>query len=298
MDRPLPHGSMTIDGVVPVNVVALPHGGRVMYGSEGLAQRHLFGSVATPTPTAIDYQAFTQEQSHREVCIANSHCARTWVVSLTGRELQRTASESILSPLPLTAFDRPPAGSSYAARTQLKFGISAQLDSGLRHFFADANQSFEVQANRVCISWLAPANFVEVTDTVVPPDRLRSGFVVDALLGASAAAIEAPLSNATFSYTTHMYVPLGTRVVQAIPPFACELTIYQSATLGNAAVMFEQLYGDPNIPITAIECGAIPFIVGQRRTQQEQLIADATHIRSDIEPNADRWFTLRWTIRP
>lgn len=269
-------------------------GGRVYYGAEGIAQRHLFGSVASPNGDPSEYVDFTNFQSHRETCIAaGPSCARTYVVSLTGREIQRTTLELPLGPLPLDAFSNPPAGLQITPRSQLKFAISAQLHSGTRRFFADAGQSFEIQANRICIDWMGPPSIVEVTDQTRASIPSQEGLLVDALLGASAAAIEAPIGMPSFTFTTHLYVVAGTQGVVTIPPFATDVTIYQSLTLGTSSVAWTQLYG------TALELGTIPFLPGRRKSEPEIVLPDATHLQSDVAADgADRWFTLRWTCRP
>jgi hypothetical protein len=273
-----------------------PHdlGGRIYYGCEGTAVRHLFGAVASPLAVPGNYLPFTQAVSFRETCIPGG-CARTFVVSLTGRELQRLGSEAVFLPLTLADFTTVPAGVTLTDRSQLKFRINAQLDSGTRRFVVDANQTFEVQANSVCIEWVAPANFVEVAGRPVVP--AIGGFVIDALLGCSAAAIEDPLGNTTCTFTSHLYVTAATRGIVTVPAFATDVTIYQAATLGASAVMWEQHYGNPTVA-GSLEAGAIPFILGQRRTEQEQVLPNVSHFRSDIDPASDRWFILRWTIRP
>lgn len=275
-------------------------GGRVKYGPEGIAQRHLFGSVASPNAAQNQYATFDQAEGHREVCVAGGHgCARTYVVSLTGREIQRSSNDGSFAPLPLQAFDQLPAGAVLAPRSQLKFRISAQLHSGQRQFFADAGQSFEIQANCICIDWWAPSAFVEVTDRTLATISEQSGFVIDALLGASAAAIEDPIGMPSLTFTTHLVVTAGTQGVVQIPPFATDVTIYQAFTLGTASTMWTQWYGDPSVLAPAIEMGAMPFLPGLRKTQPEMVLPDATHLQSDIAADgADRLFTLRWTCRP
>jgi hypothetical protein len=274
-------------------------GGRAYFGAEGIAQRHLFGSVASPNSLPSQYAAFTQEVSARETCIAaGPNCARTYVVSLTGREIQRSLNDGSAAPLPLQAFSQVPAGAILVPRTQLKYAISAHLHSGTRRFFADSGQSFEIQANRICIDWLGPQSIVEVTDQTRAAIPNQSGFLIDVLLGASAAAIEDPIGNTSFTFTTHLFVPATEQGTVIIPPFATDVMIYQAALLGTASVMWTQWYGDPAVLAPAIEMAALPFIPGRRRTEQESVLPDATHLQSDLDPDLDRWFALRWTIRP
>ena len=170
-----------------------------------------------------------------------------------------------------------------------------------RMFDMDANQSITVVAQSVCVDWLGPPGTLDVQyftaaqRAAVP----LTGMVVDSFLGVSLSRIEeSPGENSTAVLTRHLYVPAATRGSIQIPPYAQEVTIYQAPTLGISSVMWTQTYGDPNGLSGSMAIGALPFIVGQRRTQQESTIPNASHLWTDIDPDTDRFYTLSFTIRP
>lgn len=273
-----------------------PLRGRVRFECEGTAVRHLFGSVATPTASQQDYQSVALSVSHRDGKVAGYRGeGRIYVVSLTGRDLIRVSDEVPIGALPLEAFDAPPAGAQVVQRSQLKFEISAYLDSGVRTFRADAGQSFHVEAVRVQASWLAPANFVEVYGANLAASGTRTGMVIDSQLGCSIAATESSVGDDEIVYTTHLYAPANTQPAAAIPAFADRVTIYQADT-GAASVLWTQHYGDP--AIASLQACTLPWIGGARRTQPESVMHDATHLQPDLDVDNDRFFTLRWSIRP
>jgi hypothetical protein len=273
--------------------------GRVAPRISGVGQVHLFGSMGILL-TGADYPEFTQTRSLNEACSPNESgcggCARTWGVTLTGREIQRFSAETPLAPIGENDFDNPPAGSLSVPRSQLKFRITADLGwSGLRRFFADAGQSFEVHANRVCIEWFAPAAFQLAGQNLSAGLTPVTGFVVDARIGAEAAIVETAIGLRDVTFTTHLFVPATATGTLIVPAYAQEVTIYQTGA-GAAATQWMQTYGIA--PVGPIDIAAIPFIAGARKTEPQIVLPDATHFRTDIDAANDRFFTLRWTIRP
>jgi hypothetical protein len=157
----------------------------------------------------------------------------------------------------------------------------------------------ELNADRVCVDWLGPVNMYDVSDItpgMVPPAR-GPGFVVDEWLGISLVRMEESVGSNTVTLTTHIFVPAGTQGVITVPPFATEVTVYQDPTLGAAAVSWTMMYGNPTILGNVIPIGVIPFIAGARKSMENIELPDVTHIQTDAD-NSDRFFTMRWTIRP
>lgn len=265
--------------------------GRVQPFAAGMGVIRLFGSMGA---TVDVYPAFTKQVAMKNVC---EGCPRTWVVTLTGREIQRFSSETPLRALLLADFDNPPVGALSVPRTQLKFAISADLGfAGRRRFFVDAGQTFEVEASRICIDWLAPEIFLPVVDNQSsPPVTPLTGFVVDAMIGAEAAIVENAIGLTEATFTTHLAVAAGTAGNIIVPPYAQQVIVYQNPS-GAASTQWVQAYGVA--PVGPFDIGSLPFIPGERRTEQETLLPDATHLRTDIDPANARFFTMRWTIRP
>lgn len=285
-----------------------PWGGKVQRRGVYQGATHLFGSVAPLEEfPQLSYLPIPEGGTGWwPKCPDAQPCAITWLVSLTGLELQRNSEDAVpLAPLDESLFHFPnalPAGVSRSRQTQLKAVITANVGSGERRFFCDLNQSIELQAGSVSVDWMAPSNaansFVNAgTANVRPiPVPTRIGFVVDALVGVEVARIEDPIGLRDVHFTNHLIVAADTRGTIVVPPFATKLTIYQAATLGSASTQWEMHYGDPAI-LTSIEHGTIPFIPGARKTEPEIDLGDVEFLRTD-QDDENRFFTLRWTIRP
>lgn len=284
-------------------------GGRVARRGVYKGAMHVFGSVSPNREfPQLGYLPIPEGgNGWWPKCPPSAICARTWLVSTTGDELQRDSAVAV-GPLHESLFlpsNALPAGVSRSiGRTQVKAVITANTGSGERRFFCDVGQAIELQADTVSVDWMAPGNatnqFVDVgmADHRPTPAVTATGLVIDARIGCEAAIIENPIGIFEVVFTNHLVVAANTRGTIVVPPFARSVTIYQAATLGAASVQWEMHYGDPAILAVTVEHGTIPFIPGLRKTEPEIDLGDATHLRTDTDANANRFYTLRWTIRP
>jgi hypothetical protein len=222
-----------------------------------------------------------------------------WQITTTAIEYRRDAGEGTLLPLADIAISQVPAGLAFTRRTVMQLQVFANDGVDTRMFFMDANQSITIVAQEVCVRWMAPPGTQDIEGRTVPADRNlpRAGLVIDAFVGTSLSRIEQPPGdNSSVIFTTHLAVPATVRGVVEIPPYAQEVTVYQAATTGTASVSWEQHYGNPNTG--SVEVGALPFMPGLRRTQPESGMFNASHLRTDIDPDNARFFSLRWVVRP
>lgn len=221
-----------------------------------------------------------------------------WQVTTSVTEYLRSAQEGTLNPLQEQALNDPALGlpANFSRRSQIKLRIQCSDGVSKRQLDMDMNQSVMVVARKLCASWLYPAGTIDVTGLQTEGAAFsRSGFVLDSFVGVSFTRCEEALGTETAIFTTHLFVAAGAQGVAPIPAYARSVTIYQAASIGNASVMWTQTYGNPSV--ASIEIGALPFIAGARKTQPEEIVPDAQFLRSDID-NADRFFTLVWSIRP
>jgi len=265
-------------------------------GGKGL---HLWGAVA---PITGLQSAYVEAGAGFQIFNDCPKSPGLWQITSAVAEYVRQSGEGSLLPLDETALTQTPVGVQPShRRTQIQLRVNASDGTSGRMFDMDANQSITVVAQSVCVDWLGPPGTLDVQyftaaqRAAVP----LTGMVVDSFLGVSLSRIEeSPGENSTAVLTRHLYVPAATRGSIQIPPYAQEVTIYQAPTLGISSVMWTQTYGDPNGLSGSMAIGALPFIVGQRRTQQESTIPNASHLWTDIDPDTDRFYTLSFTIRP
>lgn len=280
----------TCDAPPPIGARSLP------VGSKGL---HLWGSVA-PGPdlfeTWRDPTAYAQFMRD---------CVRTggglWQITSTAKEYRRVVSEGSLLPLPDIAISQiPPGVDPFTRRTVVQLRVQANDGADERVFDMDANQSVTIVAQDVCVYWLGPEGMIDLLNLGDGQrDLPLSGMVIDSFLGASISRIEQdPGNNSEVILTRHLYVPAATRGSTAIPSYAREVTIYQEPTLGTSSVMWTQTLGDPNGVSGSMTLAALPFIVGQRKTQPEAILPHASHLYTDIDPGFARFFTLVYVVRP
>lgn len=261
---------------------------------------HLFGSIFNPAgPTGAGYIAPTRLIGYwRSPCDCVG-CG-TYTIASGVMELLRS-SDVGLSPLPFDSFGEnntlPAATTRARGRSQIKLRVSAEIGTTWRQFFMDVGQTVEVNAECVCVDYLVPENMYEVYDR---PDQeplpTREGLVIDAQLSVGISRLEETVGATEAIFTTNIFVPLNTQPTIAVPPYAREVTVYQT-TPGGAAALWTQWYGDPNVTVGSVQAGVLPWLAGQRRTQQESVIPDVTHLEVDQDAS-DRFFTLRWVIRP
>lgn len=276
---------------------------------------HLWASVAPggTVATWLDPPLSSAPVESQIFNVCSTATAGLWQITTTAAEYRRNAGEEGLLPLPDSAIRQIPAGlAPYTKRTIMGLRVWANDGADLRQFDMDANQSIMIVAQSVCIAWTGPRNTVgtDAANTVEilgMPDAMRerapigerTGIVVDSFLGVSLARIEENAGdNSEVLCTRHLFVPAATRGSLEIPPYANEVIIYQEPTLGTSSVMWTQTLGDPNGGSGSIALAALPFIVGQRRTQQESILPNVSHLQTDIDPDNTRFFTAVFKVRP
>lgn len=216
-------------------------------------------------------------------------------ITTTAVSYIRNVGEVPTLPLANTANTQVPAGLNFTRRTQFQLRVFANDGVDIRQFDMDANQSVVVVAQDVCVAWLGPPGTQDVSVTA---GSTRVGLVQDCFIGAALSRVEeSPGNNSSVILTRHLYVPEETQLSVEIPSYATEVTIYQEPTLGNSAVMWTQTAGNLNSATGGMSMAALPFIPGQRRTQQQSILGNCTHLQSDVD-SEERFFTLVWTIRP
>lgn len=279
--------------------------------SEPVASRifHLWGSIS-PGGDQSTYLDPTRSAPVANMC--RGHDGGVWQITTTAKEYRRLVEEGTALPLLDTAISDVPVGvDPFTRRTVVQLRVYASDGVDEREFEMDANQSITIVAQDVCAYWLGPrgetaggaddnTGMRDVLNLQGPERNLpRSGMVIDAFLGVSVSRIEQPPGhNSEVLLTKHLFVPEGERGSIAIPAYANRVTIYQEPTLGSSSVMWTQTLGDPNGVSGFMTLAALPFIVGERKTEPEAILPNASHLWSDIDNDADRFFTLVWTIRP
>jgi hypothetical protein len=257
----------------------------------------LFGSIADPA-SPDGYFPIARIVGNWQPHGLDCGCG-LWMVQSSVVEILRSSEGS--NPLPLTSFGDGialPAGAvRVRGRSQVKLWVSAEVSTINRQWFQDVGQTIEVNADCVCLGYGVPNNFVEITPLNENSTTLiREGLVVDVWLSVAITRLEAPVGDNEVCFTNNLFVPANTQRSIAVPPFAREVTIYQT-TAGAASALWTQWYGDPLVVAGSVQAGALPWLAGQRRTEQESVIPDVTHLLTDMDA-ADRFFTLRWVIRP
>lgn len=263
----------------------------------------LFGSVATPTPVVSSWITPTSTRGYWTSPCDCVGCGATMITAAVVEILRNTDESPPLAPLEISDFadhNALPAGATRVrGRSQVKMRVSAELATTSRQFLMDVGQTIEVNAECVCVEFLVPNNFYEVFDGTgqrLDGQTVRSGLVLDVMLSVAIARIETGVGATEAIFTSNHFVLASTQPTIVIPPFARDVTIYQTPA-GSASAMWTQWYGDPAVTLGSIQAGVLPWRAGLRRTEQESVLPDATHLRPDVD-DADRFFTLRWSIRP
>lgn len=288
--------SLTIDeecGAQPFAARSFPVGGK------GL---HLWGSTAPSGGTSVQATWVDPTVAVQFFRQCRAATPGLWQITTTAKEYRRIASEGTLLPLPDTASSQiPPGVDPFTRRTIVQMRVHANDGADERVFDMDANQSIAVVAQEACVYWLGPAGMIDLLGegNRTSPSLERTGLVIDSFLGVAISRIEQqPGDNSTVQLTRHLYVPAGTRGSIAIPPYAQAVQIFQEPTLGTASLLWTQTLGDPNGVSGFMTQASLPFIPGARRTQQESIIGNPSHLWTDLDPDFDRFYTLVWTIRP
>lgn len=187
-------------------------------------------------------------------------------------------------------------------RSQLKVRVGINRGTMQHRFLMDMNQQIELHAVSVAIDIVGPADLIEVTmdrsntgGTSVPAAPTRAGLVLDALVGQTITRVEAPTGLREVTLTENVHVAANTQEVLEVPPYVTDLTVYQSS-IGAAETSWEMHYGDPTVG--SVEAGTIPFITGARKSEPLIEFPNVTHLRTGIDVDNGRFFTMRWTIRP
>ena len=277
-----------------------------MRSMEGRSLR-LFGQLAvTPVDAAAPiinaYDTSVGTWRPQRAC-AELGCG-VWMLQSSVIEILRSAAEATIAPIGSVGAFGPgnilPAGATRVrGRSQVKLRVNAEASTINRQWDQDVGQTLEVNADSVCVEYLVPSNFVEITSTNQNSTTiLRSGLVLDVWLSISLNRLESPIGigDGTVTLTDNLQVPANTQGTIRIPPFAIAVTIYQT-TGGGASAAWTQWYGDPAVTAGSIAVGQLPFIAGARRTQQESVLPNATHLQTDMDA-ANRAYILAWTIRP
>ena len=265
----------------------------------GAKGAHLFGSIA-PDGTQATYTDPSIFGMLWRDCVAAG--GGLWQITTTAKEYRRLVSEGSAIALPDEAISQTPVGvDPFTRRTVVQVRVQANDGADERLFDMDANQSIAIVAQDVCVYWLGPSGMVDMLhlNAAQRAPTTRTGMVIDCFLGLSLSRIEQqPGSNESVTLTRHLFVPAEARGSIAIPPYARAVTIFQEPTLGASSIMWTQTLGDPNGVSGFLTLAALPFIVGERKTEPEEILPNASHLWSDVDNAADRFFTLVWTIRP
>lgn len=278
-----------------------PLGGRAC-APVPVQNQHVFGSFADNLDPPFGFSTFLQPTQGRvlnQVRCAAFQDPPLHLVTTDAIEVLRAAGDPI-GPLSAeviqTGDPLPPGARRLQNRSLLKVGVTLVRGTVQHRFFMDFNQQVEVHASSVAIDLFAPDNFeVTAMSPPFPAGLTRAGLVADELVGTSIIRIEQPTGLKDVIFTENIFVAQNTRAVLAVPPYAVGLTVYQ-ASVGAAETAWEMHYGDPIVG--SVEVGTIPFIPAARKTEPLIETPNVTHLRTGIDVDADRFFTLRWTIRP
>ncbi len=226
---------------------------------------------------------------------------RLWIISTVGQEVQRFGAGA-LQPLRRNQImqGNNPAGSSYTRRTQLKLGVWVHDGTANRRYFMDCGHTLEVYGRSVSLDIIGPPTMIEVlpdgpASTAAAPAG-QAGVVIDSIVSAKIIGAESPLGHTTAPFTQHLSVAAGATGTIAIPPGTKSAQITQSGA-GAASTIWTQHYGDPAVLATTLVMGTVLFRGGGRNTDID-LTSDATHLQTDIDPLAARFFSIVWTIQP
>lgn len=265
--------------------------------------RHFFGSVTSDPLGPSTYEAATLGRFLDDFCCPEPQ-PHLMLLTVDAIEVIRVAGEPV-TPLTgqqiLTGSALPAGALRIQNRSQLKVRVSINRGTMQHRFLMDMNQQIEFHAVSVGIDIVGASNLVEVNmdrsslGPSVPAAPLRAGLVIDELVGQTVARIEAPTGLRDVIFTENVFVAANTREVLEVPPYATDLTVYQSS-IGAAETVWEMHYGDPTVG--SVEAGTIPWIVGARKSEPLIEFPNVTHLRTGIDVDNGRFFTLRWTIRP
>jgi hypothetical protein len=218
---------------------------------------------------------------------------RVYTIKSAGYDLMRVESEA--EPLRQSELQNTPAGAVLSLKTQLKMWIQLYDFVDSRPIIIDWGQEVEVLAEKVTIGIVAPDNFYAVPpDNFRPPESVpvRSGRLVDAVIGAVVWAMEAPRGITTATLTTNHLIEIGAQPAIPVPTNAVGVTGYQSP-IGAASTQWTMMYGDI---VVGTPAGTLPWAA--RKTLDEEIpLPNIGFLLPDVDPITARFFTLRWTIQ-
>lgn len=276
----------------------IPLGGRACRTTP-VQNRHLFGAFTSDPLGPSTYLPFVPLFVLNQYCCSSADEPCLNLVTVDAVEILRATGDGVgpLSSEILYSGEPLPAGARRMQnRSQLKAMVDIIRGTTQHRWLMDFNQQIEVHASQVTINLVAPDNFVEVPMRPPFPAGLeRQGLVADELIGASSVRIESPTGLTDVILTENVFVAAGEQEVVDVPPYATEVTIYQS-TAGAAETAWTMHYGDPNVG--SVQAGVIPWIIGGRKTEPEIVMPNVTHLQTGIDAENGRFFTMRWTIRP
>lgn len=298
----MPDGGLTSDalsllkhiaGAVKDGVVNGRLGGLTQCDSP--RQIQLFGTISiNETPTSYVPITTVLEATEQVPCWYTSKVERLWRIRTSGVEVQRFVGDPT-GPLTRPEILGPatPAGASRGGSVTYKFRVTVCSLSGNYEFLMDAGQPIEVYGHRIQVAAVGPTNAVEVTP--VTDSGTRQGLLIDSIVGASILASEASLGQTEVRFTQHLSVAAGAQTSIPVPEHAVGIKVYTGS--GPVPLVWTTHIGDPAILGTALAVGTINF-TGDTSADRSIQIGDATHVRTDINANSARFFTIVWTIRP
>jgi hypothetical protein len=255
----------------------------------------MFAAITNPGLTSADFVPLTTELDAWENYTPKfqTHDERLWRVRSMGAELQRSSADG-QAPLTETAIVGPatPAGASRSNTVTFKTRVRVQSQTGFYEFDMDMGQPVEVFGKSVRAVVLGPSNGFQVTPTT--QSNTLQGIVLDAVVRIGINAAEVSLGQTAVRLTSHHFVLRNTRVTIAVPRFARALKIYTG--VGAMPASWERHIGDPAI-ITSLLTGTVDF-AGPTSIDASNQVGDETHLRTDLDANNDRFFTIVWTIKP
>ena len=260
----------------------------------------LFAAITTPLTAIADFAPLTSgvtdasEQFRPEWCGRED---RLWRVRTSGKELQRSVaaltpalSRAVIMQPDTTAL---PALTSRGGSVTFKLQVKVRSTTGMYEFFMDAGQPIEVVGKDVSVGIFGPVNTFVVTDNNANDEQI--GIMLDAVLGVSISAAEQSLAQHSVRFTEHFFVLRNTRVSIAVPSYARQVAVFTGT--GPNPASWDRFIADPAIVVNALRTGTVDFAAATS-TRQSSTVGDETHLRTDLDVNNDRFFTVVWTIRP
>jgi len=273
-------------------------GGRAPGNECNARQYQLFGQYST-TQLVSGFQRLNQSTAATAGFIPRQlpPGERLWRVRSSGAELQRSSAIAV-APLPISQVLGPdtPAGASRGGSVTYKIEVVVTSITGLYRFFMDAGQAIEVVGSEVCAGVFGPLGTIVVNpsnDTLAISGQ--AGLLIDSVVGIAINAAEQSLSQTAVHLTEHFFIAANAQQTIPVPQHARRVKVYTGT--GAAPASWTRHFGDPAILVNTVTTGTIDF-VGLTSAIQSDPVGDESHIRTDLDPNNARFFTVVWTIQP